>query len=229
MNAICFPLQVPEDSLDVVMSALASTPNVDGILVTMPHKFAAFNHCVTSSARSSLFGVVSVIRRNPNGSWHGDMLDGLAFLKAQVDHGARIDGARALLLGGGGAGSAIATAALEAGIAELVIHDVSTSRVNALIETLPREDGRVRAGSPDPTGFDLIFNATPLGMNEGDSLPVDVALLSHPMFVGDVVAGHGETPLIRAARAAGCGTATGGHMVEAVQELMADFMMGHQV
>jgi shikimate dehydrogenase len=46
------------------------------------------------------------------------------------------------------------------------------------------------------------------------------------MFVGDVIAGHGVTAFIKAAQAVGCQTASGGHMVEAVQDLMADFMLG---
>jgi shikimate dehydrogenase len=141
----------------------------------MPHKHAAFAHCATSSERARLLGVVSVIRRNPDGTWHGDMLDGLAFVKAQKDHGARVEGARALLVGAGGAGSAI---------------------------------------------------ATPLGMEDGDPLPLDATLLTASMFVGDVIAGHGVTPFVAAAQAAGCKTASGGHMVEAVQKLMADFMLG---
>jgi len=85
----------------------------DGILVTMPHKFAAFAHCATTSERAKMLRVVSVIRRNPDATWHGDMLDGVAFVKAQTDHGAQPEGARALLVGAGGAGSAIAISLLE--------------------------------------------------------------------------------------------------------------------
>jgi shikimate dehydrogenase len=82
-NGICVPMQVAADDLDPVMAGLTASRNVDGILVTMPHKFTAFTHCATSSERAKLLGVVSVIRRNPDGTWHGDMLDGLAFVKAQ--------------------------------------------------------------------------------------------------------------------------------------------------
>ena len=122
-DGICVPMQVPADDLDAVMTGLTATRNVDGILVTMPHKFTAFGYCATSSERAKMLKVVSVIRRNPDGTWHGDMLDGLAFVKAQIDHGAQPDGARALLVGAGGAGSAIAIALLEAGVRELIIHD----------------------------------------------------------------------------------------------------------
>jgi shikimate dehydrogenase len=226
-NGVCIPMEVTAHDLDTVMAALAVTANVDGILVTMPHKFTAFAHCTTSSQRSKLFQVVSVIRRNPDGTWHGDMLDGLAFVKAQKDQGAVIEGRRALLIGAGGAGSAIAAALLDETIRELVVHDVNRSRIDALLSLLGDVgEGRLSPGNPDPTGFDLIFNATPLGMEDGDPMPVDVARLSSEMFVGDVIAGHGATPFIAAAEAAGCTTANGANMVEAVQDLMADFLTG---
>jgi shikimate dehydrogenase len=227
-NGICVPMQVPAGDLDAVMAGLTATANVDGILVTMPHKFTAFAHCVTSSERARVLGVVSVIRRNPDGTWHGDMLDGLAFVKAQTDHGAHVAGARALLVGGGGAGRAIAIELLAAAVSVLVIHDADESRVSALLDLLADAgDGRVIAGPPDPAGCDLVFNATPMGMEDGDPLPVDPALLTSSMFVGDVIAGHGVTPFIKAAQAAGGKTANGGHMVEAVQDLMADFLLGN--
>ena len=91
-NGICVPMQVPAEDLDTVMAGLAASQNVDGILVTMPHKFRAFTHCATRSERAQMLGVVSVIRRSPDGTWHGDMLDGLAFVKAQKDRGAQPGG-----------------------------------------------------------------------------------------------------------------------------------------
>jgi shikimate dehydrogenase len=225
-NGICVPMQVPAGDLDAVLAGLTASRNVDGILVTMPHKFTAFAYCATSSERARMLGVVSVIRRNPDGTWHGDMLDGLAFVKAQKDRGAQPEAARVLLVGAGGAGSAIAIALLEAGVGELIIHDADRSRVATLLELLQDLGrGRVSAGPADPTGCDLVCNATPMGMADGDPLPVDAALLTSSMFVGDVIAGHGVTPFLQAAEAAGCRTANGGHMVEAAQDVMADFML----
>ena len=222
-NGVCVPLQVAASDLDTVMAGLTASRNVDGILVTMPHKFTAFAHCATSSERAKMLGV---IRRNPDRTWHGDMLDGLAFVKAQKDHGAQPDGARVLLIGAGGAGSAIAIALLEEGVRELVIHDADESRVATLLDLLSHlGQARVSAGPPDPTGFDLVCNASPLGMEDDDPLPVDAALLNSSMFVGDVIAGHGVTPFLQAAQAAGGETASGDHMVEAAQDLMVDFML----
>ncbi len=229
-DAVCVPMQVPPAALDDVLRGLSATPNVDGVLVTMPHKRTAFGHCATTSERAALLGVVSVLRRGTDGTWHGDMLDGLAFVKAQTDRGARPAGARVLLLGAGGAGSAIAIALLDEGVRELVVHDVEEARAADLVALLSgRGPARVTTGPPDPTGCSMVCNATPLGMAEGDPLPLAAELLRASMFVGDVIAGHGLTPFLAAAEEAGCRTANGGQMVEAVQDLMVDFMLARPV
>lgn len=225
-NGICVPMQVSAADLKPVMHGLTQTRNVDGLLITMPHKFTCFPYCTTYSDTAKLFGVVSVARRNPDGTWHGDMLDGEAFVKAQIDEGAKPKDARVLLVGAGGAGSAIAMALLKAGVRELVVHDADGSRSAKLVGLLSGVgSGRVIVGPADPTDCDMVCNATPLGMAEGDPLPVDARLLKSSMFVGDVIAGHGITPFLRAAQAAGCKTANGDQMVEAVMEVMLDFMI----
>jgi shikimate dehydrogenase len=155
------------------------------------------------------------------------MLDGLAFVKAQKDRGAHVEGGRALLVGAGGAGRAITIALLEAGVREVIVHDADAPRAANLLDVISDlGDERVKAGPPDPTGFDLVFNATPMGMEEGDPIPVNAALLNSSMFVGDVIAGHGFTPLVRAAKDAGCNSANGDDKVETVQNLMVEFMLG---
>jgi shikimate dehydrogenase len=152
-NGICVPMQVPADDLDAAMAGLKASRNVDGILVTMPHKFTAFAPCATSSERAKMLGVVSVIRRNPDGTWHGDMLDSLAFVKAQMDHGAEPEGARVLLVGAGGAGSAIAIALLEAGFASLS-STTPTSRASRRSSSCCRASAR--AGECRAAGSDRL-------------------------------------------------------------------------
>lgn len=225
-NAICIPMQVKDGDLDACMRGLSIIGNVDGLLITMPHKFTSFAYCATASASAKLFGGVSVARRNADGTWHGDMLDGDAFVKAQIDAGAKPDGARVLLLGAGAAGSAIAASLLLNGVRELIVHDVNPARADALVRVLSGLGrGKVVAGPADPAGCDMVCNATPMGMADGDPLPLPGELLKSSMFVGDVIAGHGVTPFLAAAQAAGCKTANGDQMVEAVQEVMLDFML----
>jgi shikimate dehydrogenase len=107
-----------------------------------------------------------------------------------------------------------------------VISDRDASRASGIARDLSGQGVEITAGNGDPTGFDLVFNATPLGLGEDDPAPLDVTRLAPGTFVGDVIAGHGTTPLIAAARERGCATATGDDMVEAVQQLMADFLVG---
>ncbi len=224
-DGVCVPMQVRDGDLDRVMVGLTATPNVDGLLVTMPHKNAAFAHCSTNSETSRLLDVVSVARRNADGTWHGDMLDGIAFVAAMRKQGARLEDARVLQVGAGGVGGAIASALLDAGVRELVVHDTDERRLRRLVGLLSGR-GRVSAGPPDPSGFEVVCNATPLGLSPDDPLPVRGDLLRSSTFVGDVIAGEGTTPLIEAARAAGCGTSDGAQMVEAVLDVMADFLLG---
>ncbi|AJE46838.1 shikimate dehydrogenase family protein [Celeribacter indicus] len=225
MNCISLPMEVPDGKLKVVMDGLAATGNVDGICLTMPHKVTGRQYCATVSETSRLIGVVSALRRNSDGSWHGHTTDGDAFVKAQIDNGARVEGARVLVLGAGGAGSAIVISMLDHGAREVVVHDADDSRAQKIVRLLKEKAGdRVRTGTSDPTGFDLVSNATPMGMAEGDPLPLDPAKLDAATFVGDVVAGHGQTPLIKAAREAGCRTADGDAMVVAVLDVMCDFL-----
>jgi shikimate dehydrogenase len=159
-NAACVAMQVPLDALDAVLHGLSLTSNVDGLLITMPHKATMFERCGTSSERAKVLGAVSVARRNQYGSWHGDMLDALAFVKAQKDAGATPERSRVLLVGAGSAGGAIALALLEAGVRELVIQDTDREGARRLVELLQNHDAgaKVIAGPADPS--DVTWYAT---------------------------------------------------------------------
>jgi len=222
---ISLPMEVPDGKLETVMDGLAATKNVDGLSLTMPHKVKGYDYCATVSETSRLLGVVSAIRRNADGTWHGHTTDGDAFVKAQIDNGAKVKDAKVLVLGAGGAGSAIVISMLDQGARAVTVHDTDEGRAKKLVDLLHDKAGdRVKAGSNDPAGHDLICNATPMGMDDDDPLPIDPTRLDSSMFVGDVVAGHGETALIKAAREAGCETADGDAMVVAVLDVMCDFL-----
>jgi shikimate dehydrogenase len=153
------------------------------------------------------------------------MLDGASFVAAQQKEGADLRGARVLLIGAGGVGSAIALALLDAGVRELVLHDVNQCRCEELVELLSRLGrGSVVSGTSDPSNCNIIVNATPVGMRPDDPPPVPVHQLTSAMFVGDVVAGHGVTALLLAARNAGCKTSDGFQMVEAGLGMMLAFL-----
>ncbi|MFC6644585.1 hypothetical protein ACFQBQ_03065 [Granulicella cerasi] len=107
----------------------------------------------------------------------------------------------------------------------MILHDVDTAKAEKLAQLLGHR-GQVASGPPDPAGCDLVINTTPMGMHPDDPLPVSGELLTASMFVGDVVAGHGQTPLLKAAQAASCKPADGSGMVDAGLDLMLEFLLG---
>jgi shikimate 5-dehydrogenase len=222
-NWLVVPLQLKTGDIDQGISVLSRGGNVDGLIATVPHKFVLAAHCATLSERAQFLGAANVARRNADRSWHGDMLDGEGFADAIMRAGCRIAGARALLVGAGGAGSAIALALLDRGIAALAVCDLDAGRRDALLGKLAAYGERVGPGTGDPAAMDIVVNATPMGMAAGDPLPVDVTRLVATTFVGDVITVPEITPLLAAARARGCSIQTGIGMFESNIALMADF------
>jgi shikimate dehydrogenase len=226
-NAICIPAHVSPAKLSAWTDGVSLAHNVDGIIVTVPHKFACFALCATTSERAAFLQTVNTMRRNPDGSWYGDMFDGLGFVSAMQDNGCQPAGKKALLVGAGGAGSAIAHALVMAGVSALAIYDEDMQRRTTLVNRLAGLcHCPVSHGTADPTGFDIVVNATPVGMKASDPFPLEVGQISSAMFVGCVITQPAITPLIAAARAKGCATMTGAHMFGQVRDLMVDFLLG---
>ena len=225
-NAVCIPAHVASTHLSEWFKGISLARNFDGVIVTVPHKFDCFALCQSTSARAEFLRAVNTIRRNKDGTWHGDMFDGLGYVRAVQQKGCEPRGKKALLVGAGGAGSAIAHALVTSGVTHLAIHDESAERRDTLINRLNSLGlGAVSTGTTDPRGFDIVLNATPSGMKEGDSLPVDLAGIGSEMFVGCVITAPEVPPLIEAARLKGCKTTTGADMFAQVRELMIDFLM----
>ena len=166
-------------------------------------------------------------RRGADGRWRGDNTDGQGYLDGIAARGLDVAGKTTLLVGAGGAGSAIAYEILARGAAHLKVHDIDAARRERVIGRLAeRFPGRVGPGETDPTGVALVANATPLGMREGDPLAVDVARLVPTQFVADVITKPDPSPLIAAARRIGCATMPGAGMFNAQADLLVDILLG---
>lgn len=226
-NALCIPAHVSPADLAAWTAGVTLSKNVDGIIVTVPHKFAFFHLCATTTDRGAFLKSINTLRRNPDGSWHGDMFDGQGYVQALGLKGVQLAGQKALLVGAGGAGSAIAYALATGGVRELAIHDEDAVRRDALVQRLRSLGGCVVVvGSSDPTGFDIAINATPMGMHESDPHPMNSSKFTSDMFVGCVITSPAVPPMISAARASGCITLTGAEMFAQVKDLMVEFLMG---
>src|SRR3977135_761701 len=144
-DAVCIPMQVPAPDFDAFLAAAKRVQNIDGIVITVPHKFSASRHCETLSARAHKLAAVNVMRRETEGRGAGDMTDGIALVAALRARGFEPKGRRALVVGAGGAGSAVALALAEAG-ASLAISEVDPERRDGL---RPRLAGGA-PGAPRP-------------------------------------------------------------------------------
>jgi shikimate dehydrogenase len=174
INAVLVPVQVSAADLGTALVGADKIANLDGIVVTLPHKFDCFAHCASTSDRSKRLGAVNVMRRRQDGRWDGDMLDGAGFVAAAWRKGVAFAGNKAELVGAGGAGSAIALALLEAGVASLHVYDSEKARAATLVSRL-EGIGRsaVIQGVPDQP-FEVLVNASPAGMRDFPSFPWDL-------------------------------------------------------
>lgn len=206
IDAAVVPMGVRAEDYERVLPELFRITNLRGALVTMPHKVTTVRlmHAVTPAVR--IAGSCNAILRRADGSLLGDLFDGEGFVRGLRRKGFRTAGARALVVGCGGVGSAIAAALAAAGIGCLTLHDSREFMAEALAERIAGcyPALAIRTGSNDPAGHDLVVNATPLGMAEGDALPVDVERLEPGAFAGEVVMRTQMTPFLQAARARGC-------------------------
>ena len=225
-NAVCLPAHVSPDRLGAWFDGVSAMQNLDGLIVTVPHKFAAFDRCASTTERAAFVKAANTLRRLPDGRWHGDMCDGLGFVQALIEQGANPQGRRVLVVGAGGAGSAIAHAVLLAGASELHIHDADATRQLALLSRLKAVAAdRVSVGAAQATGHDILINATPSGMQANDPLPIDLTGLQPSQAVGCVITSPAVTPLIARARSLGCRTVTGTEMFGKVREAMVAFLL----
>lgn len=223
-NALCIPGHVAPQDLDVFWAGLKTLKNLDGVIVTVPHKISAVHMVDRLSERAAFLGAVNTLRRTQTG-WEGDMFDGIGHVSALRKAGCVLEGKRAILAGAGGAGSAIAHALVLAGVAELAIHEMDDIRRTALIARLSSLGmAKVFVGSADPTGFDVVVNATPSGMKDGDPLPFDGDKLTPDMFIGEVITKPAVSPLVARARSMGCRAITGVDMFVEVRDLMVDYL-----
>lgn len=225
-NGIVVPAHIRPERLPGWLATVSALENCGGIVVTVPHKAACLSACARVTARARASGAVNIMIREGD-AWIGDATDGHGYMDGIAAEGFDVAGKPALLVGTGGAGSAIAYEILARGASELALHDIDTARRDALIARLNIAfPGRARVGGTDPRGYALVANATPLGMKEDDPLPVEVTRLASDQFVADVVTRPAIPALIAAARARGCGTMPGSGMFEAQAVLLAELLMG---
>ena len=206
IDAVVVPMGVKAEDYPTSLKSIFKFSNIHGALVTMPHKVTTVGLVDECSTTAKIAGSANAILKRPDGSLLGDMFDGTGFTRGLRRKGFVFAGAKCLVIGSGGVGSAIAASLAADGVASLSLFDTNTASAEGLAARLRKyyPQLEVRITSNDPAAYDLVVNCTPLGMKPGDPLPVDVARLSPSTFVGEVVMKTEITPLLQAARELGC-------------------------
>ena len=206
VDAVVIPMGVKAEDHARLLPLLFRLTNLRGALVTMPHKVTTVALVNELSTAAKIAGACNAVLNRADGTLLGDMFDGEGFVRGALRRGRSIAGRAALVAGCGGVGSAIAASLAGASIARLGLFDVRNAAAQALAQRLRVHypNLEIDIGSKDPHGHDIVVNATPMGMKEGDPLPLDVERISPSAFVGEVVMKEETTPFLRAARARGC-------------------------
>ncbi|MDQ7904823.1 shikimate dehydrogenase [Phytohabitans sp. ZYX-F-186] len=190
-----------------------------GLNITHPCKQVAVGHLDRLSPDAAAIGAVNTVVWS-DGTAVGYNTDWSGFTRSfeRGLPGASVE--RVVLLGAGGAGSAVAHAVLWLGADRLTVVDADAGRAARLVELLAGRFGvdRVGGGGPDLLeeslrAADGLVNATPVGMVGHPGIPLPLELLHPELWVADVVYRPLETELLAHARRLGCRTLGGGGMV----------------
>lgn len=215
IDAVVVPMGVKVDDYPDFLKSLFKLTNIRGALITMPHKITTLGLVDEITPTAQIAGACNAVLLRPDGTLLGDQFDGAGFVRGVERKGRKLAGTRVLVSGSGGVGSAIAASLAAAGVAELGLFDTREASAQALASRLREHYPQliITTGSNDPAGYDVIVNATPMGMNADDPLPFDVSRIAPSTFVGEVVMKSEYTPLLRAALDKGCQVQVGTDML----------------
>jgi shikimate dehydrogenase len=225
IDAVMVAMDVPTDQVKAHFKHMRSISNFRGCIATIPHKQAVVDCMDEISKRAEELLCVNVVRVE-NGRLIGDMVDGLGFMVAARTHGLSMAGKRAAVIGGGGAGAAIAQAIADSGAGEVVIKEIRKERHGFLERMLKNTNPEIKISFDLTTleSFDLVVNATSVGMNDDLDLPFPADTLSPSTLVADVITNPNVTPWLAAALKKGCKVQYGAEMAYGQFGLMGRHM-----
>ena len=227
INAVLVPAHVAPACLGAALEGFRALRNLAGVVLTVPHKMQVARWVTNLSSRAVASGAVNCLRKNDDGSWEGDNFDGAGFVRGLKAHGHDLAHAHVLLVGaGGGAGSALAHALCEEGIARLDLHDVAAESLAAVKERLRTRYESVALAESKPVvrpEHTLVINASPIGMRADDACPIEIEGASAAAVIADLIMKPERTALLARAERQGLRTHAGRHLLEHSVEQMVKY------
>ncbi len=225
-NARCVPFHLTPDGLSAFTGFVRHAPNIPGFLTTVPHKTALPALCDSASPISDFLGLANTVRRDPDGSLHCTMFDGVGMVSAIEESGIRVSDNAILIIGAGAAGAAIAFEALQRGAARVVLQDPNEATLARVIDGLNDRYSGSRATSDllDRQNYGAVINASPVGTLGMEGEPWPLSGFSRETIIADAVTDPNPTEWLRGAKAAGYRCVNGQQMAAHQAAPMRKFM-----
>ncbi|MFM2275246.1 MAG: hypothetical protein RL211_1118 [Pseudomonadota bacterium] len=236
IDAVLVPVHVAPNNLNAFVKTVFMAKNIKGMWVTIPHKAPIMDVLDSCDDLGRIAGAVNAVRRNAAGQIEGGLFDGEGFVAALGYFNIAHAGKRVLILGAGGAAAAIGASLACKSIgspvgssvgasAEVAFYDPAAGKAQAVAARIGASaQARVfTVDSNDPAGFDMVINASPLGLKDADPLPCDVSRMKPHAALVDILMKNQPTPVVRAARQRGLVAHPGFEMMIQQTHLYLDF------
>jgi shikimate dehydrogenase len=200
------PFSVHPDSLKNAVEAIRAL-NLAGVNVTIPHKESVIPYLDSVNEEALFIGAVNTIV-NQDGRLTGYNTDGRGFMRSLAENNVSPEGKKILIAGAGGASRAIAYY-LSKEADKLYLFDIDKMKLEKLSSDLSgiRDNINILNNAAELEAFDVLINATPLGLKSTDPLPFDISFLSPEQTVCDLI--YKKTSLLSLAAQKGCKTIDG--------------------
>lgn len=195
------PFLVHPDQLEPAVRSVRAL-HLCGVNVTVPHKERVMPFLDELNEEAAFIGAVNTIV-NSGGRLAGHNTDGRGFMRSLSESGVIVDDKNVAIIGAGGAARAIGYYLCQKA-GKLSIYGRTIERAEKLVQDLNKIKGSVHVllDLSSIGRFQIIINATPVGLKKDDQLPIDTALLRPEQTVCDLI--YRDTPLLIEASKKGC-------------------------
>ena len=230
IDAVMVPIHVEKENLKNVIGSLKKIKNFQGMTVTIPHKTPIANLCDHLEQDAEFTKSVNWIKFDKDRKLIGNNFDGQGFVAGFLSQNFLIKNKKICIFGAGGAAVSIGCSLARQKIKSLKIINRNFDKANELIKKIKVIDKKLFVQATEYkdnyllNDYDLIINATSLGLHKDDKLPFDVSKTSSNSVIADIIMQPAETELLKQAKTLGRSVHYGKYMIEHQIDLVGNFL-----
>jgi shikimate dehydrogenase len=229
IDAVMIPIHVSKDNLSEVISSLKLIKNFHGLTITIPHKTDIVTYCDFLEPDADKTKAVNWIKFDENRKLIGNNFDGKGFVNGFLEQKYSLTNKSVCLFGTGGAGVAIAYALANENLKKLTFINRDINKANNLKGNINKIYSNLHIQvlshlNYELDDFDLVINATSLGLKNNDKLPFDVNKTRLDCIIADIIMNPSDTELLKQAKYMGRTIHYGKYMIESQIELVGNFL-----